>query len=100
MSYDFVPESGNPRNSEGSFLPVSDSRLMFAYTSFSGEAARDYTPANICIVYSDEVVYMEVYVEQWMQMYWGSDEPEVIPTDAHVYFVKIDGKWYVGGIQY
>ena len=47
---------------------------------------------------------MEVYVEQHMQMYFGmyfgSKEPEVIPTDAHVYFVKIKGKWYVGGIQY
>ena len=54
----------------------------------------------ICIVYSDEVVYMEIYVEQWMEMYWGSDEPEVIPTDAHVYFVYINDRWLVGGIQY
>ena len=53
-----------------------------------------------CIVFSDDVVYMEVYVEQWMQMYWGSDEPEVLPTDAHVYFVKTNGRWVVGGIQY
>ena len=53
-----------------------------------------------CIVYSEDVVYMEVYVEQWMQMYWGEDEPEVVPTDAHVYFVKINGKWLVGGIRY
>ncbi|MDO4420501.1 MAG: hypothetical protein Q4C15_00435 [Eubacteriales bacterium] len=52
------------------------------------------------IVYSDEVVYMEIYVEQWMEMYWGSDEPEVIPTDAHVYFVYINDRWLVGGIQY
>lgn len=52
------------------------------------------------IVYSEDVVYMEIYVEQWMEMYWGSDEPEVIPTDAHVYFVKINDKWLVGGIQY
>ena len=52
------------------------------------------------IVYSDEVVYMEIYVEQWMEMYWGSDEPEILPTDAHVYFVYINDKWLVGGIQY
>ena len=51
-------------------------------------------------VFSDDVVYMEVYVEQHMQMYFGSKEPEVLKTDAHVYFVKIKGKWYVGGIQY
>lgn len=51
-------------------------------------------------VFSDDIVYMEVYVEQHMQMYFGSKEPEVLPTDAHVYFVKIKGKWYVAGIQY
>lgn len=51
-------------------------------------------------VFSDDVVYMEVYVEQHMQMYFGSKEPEVLKTDARVYFVKIKGKWYVGGIQY
>ena len=53
-----------------------------------------------CVVFSEDVVYMEVYIEQWMEMYWGSDEPEVLPTDAHVYFVKINGEWLVGGIQY
>lgn len=62
--------------------------------SINNEEIRD------CVVFSDDVVYMEVYVEQWMEMYWGSDEPEVLPTDAHIYFVRIDGKWYVGGIQY
>ena len=51
-------------------------------------------------VFSDDVVYMEVYVEQHMQMYFGSKEPEVVKTDSHVYFVKINGKWLVGGIQY
>ena len=53
-NYDFIPASGNPRNSEGAFLPIGKSRLMFAYTSFTGEAARDYTSANISIVYSDD----------------------------------------------
>jgi hypothetical protein len=51
-------------------------------------------------VFTDDIVYMEVYVEQHMQMYFGSKAPEVVPTDAHVYFVRIKGKWYVGGIQY
>lgn len=80
-----------------SYIKRNSSRDLYTShgsVSIHNEEIRD------CIVFSDDVVYMEVYVEQWMQMYWGSDEPEVLPTDAHVYFVKIDGKWYVGGIQY
>ncbi|MCR4703452.1 MAG: hypothetical protein K5665_07300 [Saccharofermentans sp.] len=76
---------------------IKNSRSVYTKhgnVSIHNEEIRD------CIVYSEDVVYMEVFVEQWMEMYWGSDEPEVLPTDAHVYFVKIDGKWYVGGIKY
>ena len=80
-----------------SYIKRNSSRDLYTRhgsVSINNEEIKD------CIVFSDDVVYMEVYVEQWMEMYWGSDEPEVLPTDAHVYFVKIDGKWYVGGIQY
>lgn len=80
-----------------SYIKRNSSRDLFTRhgkVSIHNEEIRDV------IVFADDIVYMEVYVEQYMQMYWGSDEPEVLPTDAHVYFVKIDGKWYVGGIQY
>lgn len=80
-----------------SYIKRNSSRELYTRhgsVSIHNEEVRD------CIVFSEDVVYMEIYVEQWMEMYWGSDEPEVIPTDAHVYFVNIDGKWLVGGIQY
>ena len=80
-----------------SYIKRNSSRELYTKhgsVSIHNEEIRD------CIVFSDDVVYMEIYVEQWMQMYWGSSEPEVIPTDAHVYFVKINDKWVVGGIQY
>ncbi|MBR3247186.1 MAG: hypothetical protein IKG03_02160 [Clostridiales bacterium] len=80
-----------------SYIKRNSSRELYTKhgsVSINNEEVKD------CIVFSDDVVYMEVYVEQWMQMYWGSDEPEVIPTDAHVYFVKTNDRWVVGGIQY
>ena len=45
------PKEGNPRNSEGAFLPIKDG-IMFAYTSFYGETARDHTSADISAIYS------------------------------------------------
>lgn len=80
-----------------SYIKRNSSRELYTThgsVSINNEEIKD------CIVFSDDVVYMEIYVEQWMEMYWGSDEPEVVPTDAHVYFVYINGRWLVGGIQY
>ncbi|MBR6987040.1 MAG: hypothetical protein IKH82_03110, partial [Clostridiales bacterium] len=87
-----------PKGSQSlSYIKRNSARQYFTShgsVSIHNEEVRD------CIVFSDNVVYMEAYVEQYMQMYWGSDEPEVLPTDVHLYFVKIDGKWLIGGIQY
>jgi len=80
-----------------SYIKRNSSRQL--YTSHGKVTIKNGAIKDIT-VFSDDVVYMEVYVEQHMQMYFGSKEPEVLPTDAHVYFVKIKGKWYVGGIQY
>lgn len=89
------------------YFPSGSSALSYIKRNSSRELYTRHGAVSIhneeikdVIVYSDDVVYMEIYVEQWMEMYWGSDEPEVVPTDAHVYFVYINGKWLVGGIQY
>ncbi len=37
------PSAGNPRNSEGDFLPLRDGRLLFAYSHFTGGADDDAT---------------------------------------------------------
>jgi Neuraminidase (sialidase) len=39
------PGPGNPRNSEGSFLPLTDGRLLFVYTRFTGGAGDNATAA-------------------------------------------------------
>ncbi|NMD37629.1 MAG: exo-alpha-sialidase [Christensenellaceae bacterium] len=48
---ELIPKKGNPRNSEGAFLPVKDG-IMFVYSSFYGDMARDHTPADISVIYS------------------------------------------------
>ncbi|MCQ2515920.1 MAG: hypothetical protein MJ094_03550 [Saccharofermentans sp.] len=52
------------------------------------------------ITYSEDVVYIECYIEQWMQMGWGGAEPEVVPTNARIYFVRIDGVWKVASMRF
>lgn len=51
------------------------------------------------IVYDEDTFYCEVYLEQSMVLSWGRD-PEIVPTDGHFYFVRIDGEWKVSSIAY
>lgn len=46
-TYDLIPRAGNPRNSEGAFIENGPNELLFLYSAFSGEKARDYTHADI-----------------------------------------------------
>ena len=49
---DLPPGPGNPRNSEGSFLPLRDGRIMFAYSRYCGESKSDHAAADIAARYS------------------------------------------------
>lgn len=49
------------------------------------------------IAYNEDTVYMQVYIEQEMQMW---PEPEVVPTTTHLYLTRIDGEWKISGIRY
>lgn len=44
----------NPRNGEGSFIRLSDNRIMFAFTEFSGDDWEDDCIAHISAVYSED----------------------------------------------
>lgn len=48
------PAAGNPRNSEGAFIDLSDGRLMFVYSRFIGESNADDAPSCIAACYSDD----------------------------------------------
>ncbi len=49
------------------------------------------------IAYNDDTVYMQVYIEQEMQMW---PDPEVVPTTTHIYLTRIDGEWQISGMRY
>lgn len=49
-----APKPGNPRNSEGAFLQLKDGTLAFYYSAFVGQAARDYTCADIARILSHD----------------------------------------------
>ena len=34
----------------------------------------------------------------YLQMGWG--DPEVVPTDSHLYLVRIDGEWQISGMKF
>jgi sialidase-1 len=42
------PSPDNPRNSEGSFVTLTDGRLLFAYSRYYGESWADEATARIC----------------------------------------------------
>ncbi|MBP5179953.1 MAG: hypothetical protein J6127_01515 [Clostridiales bacterium] len=49
------------------------------------------------IAYNENTVYMQVYIEQEMQMW---PDPEVVPTTTHIYLTKINGEWQISGMRY
>ncbi len=49
---ELCPGLGNPRNSEGSFLPLADGRIAFAYSRYHADSADDHADCNICAIYS------------------------------------------------
>lgn len=52
------------------------------------------------VCYTKDIVYVEAYVEQHMEMFWGSKDREVVKTTARLYLAKIKGEWKVAGIRY
>lgn len=50
------------------------------------------------IVYSEDVVYIETYIEQHMTVGWN--DVEIIKTTARLYCVRIDGEWKVISMRF
>ena len=52
---DLAPSEGNPRNSEGAMIRLSDGRILYAYSRYCGDSNDDHAPGDIWgIVSSDE----------------------------------------------
>ena len=45
---------GNPRNSEGSFVKLSDGTLYFAFSRYSGSSSADHAAADVAAVTSKD----------------------------------------------
>jgi len=50
--FDLPHGSGNPRNSEGSFVSLQDGRILFVYTRYNGENWHDNSAADLAAVES------------------------------------------------
>ena len=46
------PGPDNPRNSEGAFIELKDSRILYVYSRFSGAKGSDHAPAQLVGRYS------------------------------------------------
>ena len=44
---DLPPRPGNPRNSEGAFVDLSDGRILFVYSHFFGDSGSDHAKARL-----------------------------------------------------
>jgi len=48
------PSQNNPRNSEGDFINLKDSRILFVYSHYYGDSGSDHAPAYLAGRYSDD----------------------------------------------
>ena len=75
---DLAPSEKNPRNSEGSFVTLSDGRIMYAYSRYSGDDADDHAYAEIVAIYSTDggETFSEPEILVRPDMTKHGDEPE------------------------
>ncbi|MBP1989468.1 sialidase family protein [Paenibacillus eucommiae] len=70
VSLELPPGEGNPRNSEGAFIDLTDGRLLFIYSRFIGDSPEDNGYAVIAKRYSDDG-----------GIHWTDDEIITTPED-------------------
>ncbi len=49
-----IPGNDNPRNSEGDFITLKDSRILFVYTHYTGTSSSDHATAYLAGRYSSD----------------------------------------------
>ena len=54
VTAELVPKPGNPRNSEGTFLELSDGELIFVYSRFKGASPDDHAFADLALLRSED----------------------------------------------
>ena len=54
VALELKPGPGNPRNSEGAFMPLKDGRIMFVYSRYYGTSGSDHATADLAARYSSD----------------------------------------------
>ncbi len=54
LLFSFPPKEGNPRNSEGAFLSLSENELIFVYRRFVVERCADHADCDLCLIRSTD----------------------------------------------
>lgn len=67
---ELAPGDGNPRNSEGDFIQLSDGRILFVYTHFTGSGS-DFGAAHLASRVSED-----------QGRTWSTEDVVVVPNDA------------------
>ena len=49
-----LPETNNPRNSEGDFITLKDERILFIYSHYTGESGSDHGNAYLAGRFSED----------------------------------------------
>lgn len=65
------PGPDNPRNSEGDFIELTDGRVMFVYTHFTGETSSDHATAHLAARFSADG-----------GMTWTEEDQIVVPNEG------------------
>ena len=101
ISRDDSLENLYPYFTEDSATPgyISRNTALLYYMSHSSVSIENIEVQDF-IAYRDDIVYMEVSLEQHMQMYYGDPEPVIVPTDARFYLVRVDGQWKVCSMRF
>ena len=71
VALELPPGPGNPRNSEGAFMPLKDGRIMFAYSRYYGKSGDDHATADIAARYSSD-----------QGRTWTTDDEIVVKNDG------------------
>lgn len=85
-----------PENSE-LYDSISRNTALLYFMAHSNTTIENVEVRDF-IAYSEDVIYIEVYIEQHMTM--GYNDIQVIPTTGRIYCVKIDGEWKVASMRF
>ena len=85
-----------PENSQ-LYDSISRNTALRYFTGHSGCTVENEEIKQF-ITYSEDVVFIEVYIEQHMVM--GYNDIQVVPTTARLYCVRIDGEWKVASMRF